>query len=133
MERHCLYSGPADGVTTSSAAAWRPNIPQELRRKGRGCRAGAKLKAKRRKYKPSVPAVLMGNVRSLGNKMDELAALVQTQRESREASITCFMVTWLYSLIPDHSMSVPGFMTVRADRDFVTSGKKKGGGIQCFR
>ena len=26
----------------------------------------------------------MGNVRSLGNKMDELAALVMTQREYRE-------------------------------------------------
>ena len=42
-----------------------PKIPKELQRRCWGCRTGAKLKAKRRKHKPSVPAILMGNVRSL--------------------------------------------------------------------
>lgn len=59
-------------------------IPAELRRKYRGCGAGAKVKtgimnAKRHRYKPSVPSVLMGNVNALQNKVDELAGLMKTQ------------------------------------------------------
>ncbi|KAI4887694.1 hypothetical protein NFI96_025016 [Prochilodus magdalenae] len=74
-------------------------IPAELRRKYRGCRAGAKLKAKkmekRWRYKPSVPPVVMGNVNSLTNKTDELAGLVKNQRLYRECSLFCFTETWL--------------------------------------
>ncbi|KAJ4931702.1 hypothetical protein JOQ06_010142 [Pogonophryne albipinna] len=36
---------------------------------------------KKRRYKPSVPAIIMGNVRVLGNKMDELGVLTKTQWE----------------------------------------------------
>ena len=39
----------------------------------------------------------MGNVRSLGNKTDKLAALIKTQREYRECSVWCFTETWLHS------------------------------------
>lgn len=42
----------------------RPQIPVELRRNRRGCRAGAKVKERRRKFKPALPSVIMGNVRS---------------------------------------------------------------------
>ncbi|KAI4875864.1 hypothetical protein NFI96_034110, partial [Prochilodus magdalenae] len=76
-------------------------IPVELRQKYRGCRAGAKLKAKktekRWRYKPSVPSVVMGNVNSLTNKTDELACLVKNQRLYRECSLLCFSETWLTS------------------------------------
>ena len=74
----------------------------------------------------------MGNVRSLANKTDELAALIKTQREFGESSLLCFTETWLHSHIPDHSVAAPGFLTVRADRDFNVSGKKKGGGIAMY-
>ena len=56
----------------------RPEIPRELQRKYRGCKAGRKHRAKKRRYKPSLPSITMGNVRSLDNKMDELAGLVRT-------------------------------------------------------
>ena len=42
--------------------------------------------------------------------MDELSALIKTQREYPECSLLCFT-------------------TVRADRDVIESGKKKGGGF----
>ena len=77
-----------------------PEIPKEFWRRRWGCRTGAKLKAKRRKHKPSVPAILMGNVRSLANKTDKLVVLVKTQREYRESSVICFMETWLNSHFP---------------------------------
>lgn len=54
----------------------RPGIPDELWRKRRGCRAEAKRGDMRRNDKPSVPAIVIGNVRSLGTKTDELRALV---------------------------------------------------------
>ncbi|KAI4880858.1 hypothetical protein NFI96_024792 [Prochilodus magdalenae] len=111
-------------------------IPAELKRKYRGCRAGAKLKArkteKRWRYKPSVPSVVMGNVNSLTNKTDELACLVKNQRLYRECSLFCFTETWLTTDTPDANVELPGFSTVRADRDPTLSGKRKGGGLALF-
>ena len=111
-------------------------IPAELRRKYRGCRAGAKLKAKktekRWRYKPSVRSVVMGNVNSLTNKTDELACLVKNQRLYRECSLFCFTETWLTPDTPDANVELPGFSTVRADRDPTLSGKRKGGGLALF-
>lgn len=43
-----------------------------------------------------------------------------------------FSETWLHSHIPDHSVAVPGFSIVRADREVVSSSKKKGGGIVLY-
>ena len=80
----------------------------------------------------AVPAIVMGNVKSLGNKTDELAVLIKIQREYHECSVLCFMETWLHSHIPDHSVAVPGFSTVRADMDVISSGKKKGRGIALY-
>ena len=55
--------------------------------------------------------------------------LTSTQREYRESSILCFTETWLHEQIPDSNVTVPGFQTVRADRDTTATGKKKGGGL----
>ena len=78
---------------------------------------------KKRRHRLAVPAIVMGNVRSLENKTDELASLIKTQREYRECSVLCFTETWPHSHIPDHSVAVPGFSTVRPDRDVISSGK----------
>lgn len=37
----------------------------------------------------------MGNVNSLANKMDEMAALVRNVKLYRECSLLCFTETWL--------------------------------------
>ncbi|KAI4897881.1 hypothetical protein NFI96_029587, partial [Prochilodus magdalenae] len=116
------------------------DIPEELwRRTHRGCRGGTKQRtgkgAKRRRlmekkgYKPRLPTLIMGNVRSLANKMDELAALAMSQKEYRQCSLMCFSETWLHRDIPDDNVSITGFQTVRADRDCTESGKRKGGGL----
>lgn len=108
----------------------RPEIPRELRRKFRGCKAGRKHREKKRRYnKLSLPSITMGNVRSLANKTDELAGLVRTQRVYRESSVLCFTETWLHEDIPDVNVTVDGFQTVRADRNHRESGKRKGGGL----
>lgn len=83
----------------------------------------------KRKYKPSVPMVIEGNMRLLANKRDKLWALMKHQREYRECSMLSFMQTWLH---PDHSATVPGFFTVRANIDSKLSGRKKGGWSAVF-
>ena len=64
--------------------AERPEIPKELRRQRRGCRAGAKHGETVRRYKPSLPFILMGNVRILPNKMEQLRALAKLQWEYKQ-------------------------------------------------
>ncbi|KAJ8385610.1 hypothetical protein AAFF_G00184720 [Aldrovandia affinis] len=84
-------------------------IPEELKRnsrgrRGRGRRARQrKTEARRekRRFKPYLPSIIMGNVRSLANKMDELTALARSQAEFRECSIMCFTESWLHKDIPD--------------------------------
>lgn len=67
----------------------------------------------------------MGNVRSLGNKLDELLALTGLHREFQECSIMCFTETWLNESISDSLVALDGFHLLRADRNTET-GKKKG-------
>jgi len=58
-----------------------------LKRRRLGSRAGTKWR-KRRKFKPFLPLIIMGSVRSLVDKMDELGAPMRTQQEYKEE-------TWL--------------------------------------
>ncbi|KAI5095921.1 hypothetical protein C0J45_14351 [Silurus meridionalis] len=107
------------------------DIPRELRRRRRGNRAGALCRNKRRRYRPTLPSIVMGNVRSLPNKMDELAALTRHQREFQECSIMLFTESWLTKLTPDTTVALDGFDLLRADRT-MESGKRKGGGLAVF-
>ena len=76
------------------------SIPVELWKVYRRCRAGVKLKAmlraKRMKYKLSIPSIVMGNVNSLTNKCDELEALVRNQQVYWECGLMCFLESWLF-------------------------------------
>ncbi|KAI9999393.1 hypothetical protein NQD34_018253 [Periophthalmus magnuspinnatus] len=125
-----LNNGAA--VNTESRHA----IPEFCRRQAHRAAEGKKLrrrriaaKQQRQKYKPSLPSIVMGNVRSLANKMDELTALAQSQREYRECSLMCFTETWLHEDVPDDNVTIAGFSTVRADRDRASTGKSRGGGL----
>lgn len=73
----------------------------------------------------------MGNVRSISNKMDELGALPQHQREYRESSVMVFTETWLTELTPDINNTLDGFQMRRADRTR-ERGKSKGLGLIVF-
>ncbi|XP_070776873.1 MAX dimerization protein MGA a [Enoplosus armatus] len=76
----------------------------------------AERRARRKRFKTVHPLIIMGNVRSLPSKMDELAALTRHQREYRECSIMVFTVTWLTQLIPDTNATLDGFQLLQADR-----------------
>lgn len=68
----------------------------------------------RRHFKPTIPAIIMGNVNTLQNKMDELSALNNLQIY-QEGSMYLFMEPRLTHLVPDAKMELPGFTTVRTD------------------
>lgn len=51
---------------------------------------------------------IMGNVRSLTNKTDELAALVNNQCVYRKCSMLCLTETWQHGNIPDSVINLPG-------------------------
>lgn len=70
----------------------------------------------------------MENINLLANKTGELAALVKNQKIYRECSLLCVTETWLTNNTPDAHVDLPGFTTVRVDRDAKLSGKRKGGG-----
>ena len=75
--------------------------------------------------------IIMGNVRSLPNKMDELAALTRYQQEFRRCSMLLFTETWLSAQHTDASVQLDGFSLIRADRT-ESSGKREGGGLAVF-
>ena len=50
---------------------------------------GVKVRIKKRRFKPSFPAVILGNVRVLANMMDELEDLTSGQSEYRKSSYHC--------------------------------------------
>ena len=107
------------------------DLPAELRRRYRGCRAGVRRRANRRSFRPCLPSIVMGNVRSLKapKRMTELAELAISQREYRECSLMIFTETWLHDNVPDSDVSINGFLTVRSDRDLKLCRKKTGGGL----
>ena len=111
-------------------------IPREIKAEPRGCRSGKRRREKRlegkRRYKPAVPTVIMGNVNSLTNKVDELSSLVRNIKLYKECSLMCFSETWLNGNIPDENVALPGFTVIRSDRNARTCGKKKGGGLAVY-
>ncbi|KAI3355008.1 hypothetical protein L3Q82_004797 [Scortum barcoo] len=95
----------------------RPEIPAELRRRRRGSSTGVKLSAAKVEttVQTCLPSVITGNVRSLPNKMEELAALTRLQWEYRECSLMRFKETWLNHLTPDSL--VQGVFTCHRNND----------------
>lgn len=51
-------------------------------------------------YKPCLPSLIVWTAGSLENKIKELTALAQSQREYRECSLTCFIETGCTRIFP---------------------------------
>lgn len=93
------------------------NPPEELKRRQQGCRAGAKPKMKQR-FKPCIPSVITGNVRSMTNKMSKL--------DKVQCSITCYTKT---SQIQSSNVKIQGFHMVWEVRDNREFQKEKRGAL----
>ncbi len=85
------------------------------RRKHRGRRAGIRNRLRKRAHSPPLPSILLANVQSLENKMDDLRARISFQRDIRDCNILCLTETWLTPTVldtavtpPDHRRSLGG-------------------------
>ena len=95
----------------------------------RGRRSDLLVRLCRRAHRPPLPSILLANVQSLDNKVDEIRARVAFQRDIRDCNILWFTETWLTRDTLSESVQPPGFFTHSADRNKHLSGKKKGGGV----
>ncbi|KAI3371528.1 hypothetical protein L3Q82_024117 [Scortum barcoo] len=76
------------------------------------------------------PSILLANVQSLDNKLDELRSRMVFQRDIKNCNVLVFTETWLDPLILDSAIVPEGLSIHRQDRT-IHSGKSKGGGV-CF-
>ncbi len=101
------------------------------RKKHSGKRAGIRNRLRKRAHSPPLPSILLANVQSLENKMDDLRARISFQRDIRDCNIFCLTETWLTPTVPDTAVTPSdNFSVLRMDRT-AEAGKNKGGGV-CF-
>ncbi len=96
------------------------------RKKHRGRRAGIRDRLRKRAYSPPLPSILLANVQSLENKMDDLRARISFQWDIRDCNILCLTETWLTPSVPDTAATPSdNFSVLRMDRT-AEAGKTKG-------
>ncbi len=123
-------SNVAIGGTSEHRVEVHLNNPRR-RRKHRGRHAGIRNRLRKRAHSPPLPSILLANVQSLENKMDDLRARISFQRDIRDCNIFCLTETWLTPLVPDIAVTLSdNFSVLRMDRT-AEAGKNKGGGV-CF-
>ena len=81
------------------------------------------LQRRPKKGHPYPKKVILSNVRSIINKIDELQFLLS----SSQPDICVFTESWLDTNTPNDSLATPGYSVFRCDRQY-----RKGGGIMCF-
>ena len=57
--------------------------------------SGLLVRLRRRDLHPPLPSILLANVQSLENKVDELRARISFQRDNKDRNILCFTESWL--------------------------------------
>ena len=82
----------------------------------------------KRPYRPFMPSVMTGNVRSLNNKIDELHSLSKFYSDYRQASIISLTETCLTENTHSTYYGLDGFSLYRGDRD-INVDKTCGGGV----
>ena len=107
-----------------------PQKPPSSQKRRRGRRAGVKERAKRRGLRPPLPTIIYGNVQSIRNKTDELAANCKYNREYKDISLICLTETWLEMKDPDSTVYIDGFNLIRGDRQGTR--KQHGGGVGIY-
>ncbi len=102
----------------------RRRIEKHLRK-----RAGIRNSPRKRAHSPPLPSILLANVQSLENKMDDLRARISFQWDIRDCNVLCLSETWLTTSVPDTAvMPSDNFSVSRMDQTAEAS-KTKGEGV----
>ena len=89
------------------------------RKQKRGKRGGIRT---RLAASPTIPSIIMANVRSLDNKMDHLRLLRSANRTVSNCCVIVFTETWLNDNIPDSAVHLEQLTCYLADRAHVNEG-----------
>ncbi|KAK1791170.1 hypothetical protein P4O66_002198 [Electrophorus voltai] len=76
-----------------------------------------------------VNCILLANVQSLDNKLDDLRARIKFQRDIRDCNLLCFTESWLNPMVPNHAIQPAEFFSVHRMDRMADSGKSRGGGV----
>ncbi len=121
---------PLEILRSAEVNKGRLNNPRR-QKKHRGRRAGIRDRLRNRAHSPPLPIILLANVQSLENKMDDLRDRTSFQRDIRDCNILCLSETWLTPSVPDTAVTPSdNFSVLRMNRT-AEAGKIKGGGV-CF-
>jgi hypothetical protein len=95
----------------------------------RGRRAGCLLRIRRRANKTPLPSILLANVQSLDNKIDELRGRLNYHRDIKYGNILIFTESWLND--DNINIDLAGYTMYRQDRT-AASVKTRGVGLCIF-
>ena len=123
---------PYTEVLTSDSVLASENNTKKKKNKKRGSRGGVKNRLKRNGIRTPLPAIILSNLRSINNKIDELTALSKFDKDFRESALICFTETWLTDKEEHENINIEGFECIRHDRDVNLTEKERGGGICIF-
>ncbi len=127
ISQDLVYSDVLLDIVVGGAA-----VPfRRVRTRRWGKRAGALVKLRWRGLRTPLPSIHLANLRSLPNKTDKLLLLSRLNKDFSNSAALCFTETWLNGAIPDSALQLPNFQMIRADRDALSTGKPRGGGM-CF-
>ncbi|KAK1784036.1 hypothetical protein P4O66_004356, partial [Electrophorus voltai] len=73
--------------------------------------------------------ILLANVQSLDNKLDDIWARIKFQRDIQDCNLLCFTESWLNPAVPNHTIQPAEFFSVHRMDRMADSGKSRGGGV----
>ena len=106
-------------------------LPKDIIKRKRGKKGVVKQRLRKLRCKLYLPLLILGNVQSLQNNMEELCANVKYANEFRSANLMCFTESWLSENVADSHVNIEGFSIFCVH---ITNDKKKlkGGGLWVF-
>ncbi|KAK1804161.1 hypothetical protein P4O66_020205, partial [Electrophorus voltai] len=141
---HISYSGDALISLNLHSTHLKPSLtpdprwPTEILRENKGHDArkrpqekqtGVRNRLRARAHRAPLPSILLANVQSLDNKLDDLRARIKFQRGTQDCNLLCFTESWLNPVVPSHAIQLAKLFSVyRLDR-MADSGKLRGGGV----
>ncbi|KAL0148751.1 hypothetical protein M9458_055929 [Cirrhinus mrigala] len=130
----CILLKPDLETVASPSDATRTKRRRRRCERGRkrGKRGGIRARLRANPTRPALPTLILSNVRSLENKLDEIQLSRSTEHEARDCCVFVFTETWLNDKTPDSAIQLPGLTCCRADRDSSLSGKTRGGGLCVY-
>jgi hypothetical protein len=106
----------------------------EKRKRKRGRRGGVRLRLRKMPLnRLPLPSMILGNVQSLRNKMDELQGNARFLKDFKECCVMAFTETWLTERDQDSDLMISGFGAPHhLDRNSEVTKKTQGGGVCLY-